>query len=166
MNILILAASAFGNTATLAKAMAVKLAETQTVSSTTVVRFAAEQLAGIDLFIVGSPTQRFYPLPAISKILRSLPGKGLLGVDVAAFDTRSTEAEIGKARVREFFVGIFGYAAPSIAKLLKRKGGTMVAAPEGFYVGGILEPLLPDELERARNWAAALVIPAILPALT
>ena len=47
-------------------------------------------------------------------------------------------------------------AASTIAKLLQKKGGTLMAAPEGFLVTGEEGPLKDGELERAANWVQAL----------
>ena len=105
------------------------------------------------MLIVGSPTQRFRPLPAVTALLKSIPDNGLNGVKVAAFDTRFPESEIEKNRILAFFVRIFGYAAKPIADRLEKKGGDLVAPPEGFYVGGVEGPLLEGELERAADWA-------------
>ncbi len=114
-------------------------------------------MAGIDLLVVGSPTQRFRPLPDTTKFLKGIPAKGLQGVKVAAFDTRFTEADIDKVRVLAFLVRVFGYAAPPIADRLEKKGGTLAAAPEAFYVANTKGPLLEGELERAAEWATKLV---------
>jgi hypothetical protein len=112
-----------------------------------------EQLAGLELLIVGSPTQKFRPLPAVTALLKELPDGALQGVKVAAFDTRVPVSEIEKNRILAFFVRIFGYAAKPIADRLAKKGGEPVAPPEGFYVGGTEGPLLEGELERAADWA-------------
>jgi hypothetical protein len=103
--------------------------------------------------IVGSPTQKFRPTGATTRLLKSIPKNGLEGVKVAAFDTRFTESEIGRVRILAFFVSIFGYAAEPIADRLQKKGGTLVTPPEGFYVGDTEGPLLDGELERATAWA-------------
>ena len=69
------------------------------------------------------------------------------GKRVAAFDTR----------ISQKWVGIFGYAAGKIARNLKKKGGNLIALPEGFFVEGTQGPLKEGELERAAGWASALV---------
>jgi len=51
------------------------------------------------------------------------------------------------------WVGIFGYAAGKIADSLKRKGATLVASPEAFFVKGKEGSLKDGELERAASWA-------------
>jgi flavodoxin I len=50
-------------------------------------------------------------------------------------------------------VKLFGYAAEPIAAKLQKKGGTLAAPPEGFFVGGTEGPLKEGELERAAQWA-------------
>lgn len=70
-----------------------------------------EQLAGLRLSIIGSPTQGGRPTSAIQDFLNRLPEAAIRGINVAAFDTRLS------AR----WVGIFGYAAGRIADSLKRR---------------------------------------------
>jgi flavodoxin I len=65
---------------------------------------------------------------------------------VAGFDTRMTN----------WFIRLFGTAAPKIGKALEGKGGTPAGAPEGFYVTGGEGPLRDGELERAAMWARGL----------
>jgi hypothetical protein len=50
----------------------------------------------------------------------------------------------------------FGYASKPIADSLVKKGATLAAQPEGFYVADSEGPLKDGELERASNWAAGL----------
>jgi flavodoxin I len=120
-----------------------------------------EQVSGLSLLIVGSPTQKFSPTAPTTRLLKSIPAGGLKGVKVAAFDTRITEAEVERVKILSFFVKIFGYAAEPIASKLEKKGGTQVAAPTGFYVGGTEGPLLDGELDRAAAWAKEIA--AALP---
>ena len=118
-----------------------------------------EQLTGVELLIVGSPTQKFRPTGATTKLLKAIPKNGLNGVKVAAFDTRFTEEEIDRIRILAFFVKIFGYAAKPIADRLVKKGGELLSAPEGFYVSETEGPLLEDELDRAGDWARGFITP-------
>jgi flavodoxin len=115
-----------------------------------------DMLSGIELLIVGSPTQQFRPTAAMKTFLNNIPKNGLKGVKVAAFDTRLTLAEIEKSPPLPFFVKIFGYAAERIVKKLKEKGGVVVLLGEGFYVEGMKGPLVPGEAERAETWARKL----------
>ena len=149
--------SAYGNTEKVALAIGESLAAAAEVETSRAAEVRPEQLAGVDLLVVGSPTQKFRPLPATTTFLKAIPAKGLQGVKVAAFDTRITEAAINKVRVLAFFVRVFGYAASPIADRLEKKGGTLAAPPEGFYVADTEGPLLEGELERAAEWAAKLI---------
>jgi hypothetical protein len=67
------------------------------------------------------------------------------------FDTR---VDILKApAVLRFMARLFGYAAGTLAKLARAKGGTVVGEPVGFLVAGTEGPLLEGELERAVRFA-------------
>lgn len=106
-----------------------------------------EQLTGLKLLIVGSPTQGGRPTPPIQDFLNNVPEPAIKGINVAAFDTRFSTR----------LVGIFGYAAGRIADSLKRNGGTLIASPKGFFVKGKEGPLKEGELERAASWAKVIV---------
>jgi flavodoxin len=149
--------SMYGNTGRIAEAIGKALGPKEDVEIVRVGEVRPEQLAGVTLLIVGSPTQRFSPTGATTQFLKGTPKNGLEGVKVAAFDTRITESEIGKVRILAFFVSIFGYAAKPIADRLQKKGGQLTVPPEGFYVGGMEGPLLEGELERATDWAKQII---------
>ena len=147
MKALIIYDSMFGNTEQVAQVMATALADKVEVAVRRVGDVQLAALTGLDLLIVGSPTQGFQPLPAIKKLLDSLPAQGLKGVKVAAFDTRIAVADVGN-RFLTLMVNRFGYAAKPIANRLQKKGGQLVMPPEGFMVNG--------ERERAADWAKHL----------
>ena len=54
-------------------------------------------------------------------------------------------------------VKIFGYAAKPIADRLVKKGGKLIAAPEGFFVEGTEGPLTEEELERTEKWVKKIM---------
>ena len=149
--------SAYGNTEKIARSIGGALGPPTEATVIRVGEINPEELTGIDLLIVGSPTQKFNPTPAISNWLKSLPKESLKGIRAAAFDTRFTEEEINKVRVLAFMVNIFGYAAKPIADRLKNKGAELVLDPEGFYVSDTEGPLLKLELDRAALWAGSLL---------
>jgi flavodoxin len=144
--------SQYGNTEKIARAVGEGLGTQAEVEVIHVRDANTAQLTGLDVLVVGSPTQRLTALPSIIGFLNGIPAKSLQGVRVAGFDTRLTQAEIESIRVLYFFVKIFGYAAEPIAKRLVKKGGTQAVPPEGFYVAGMEGPLLDGELERAVEW--------------
>jgi flavodoxin len=145
--------SEFGNTERVAKTIGSTLGTPEQVQVKRVGEVNTVDLRGVNLIIVGSPTQRFRPTPVTKDFLERIPANGLQGIRAAAFDTRLTDKEFETTRIGSFFVGIFGYAAQPIANQLKKKGAALVAAPEGFYVQGVEGPLAEGELERAADWA-------------
>lgn len=144
--------SVFGNTERVAQSIAAALG----AQAIPVSQANAEQLRGLDLLVVGSPTRGFRPTEGISKLLNGLPKNHLAGVRVAAFDTRIVLETID-SKVFRFIVDKGGYAASTIAKALEKKGGGLAAPGEGFYVTGEQGPLKDGELERAADWANRLV---------
>jgi flavodoxin I len=150
--------SFFGNTERIAQSIGNALGRQENVGIVRVADVRPEQLTGLKLLIVGSPTRAFRPSPAIKKFLKSIPKNGLKGVKVAAFDTRVTDEEIDSAVfILRIMVNIFGYAAKPIADRLVKKGGQLIAAPEGFFVQGMEGPLKEGELERASEWAKQIM---------
>jgi flavodoxin len=153
MKVVVVYDSVFGNTGKIAQAIGHALGSPEDVRVLQVSEVKPEQLAGLTLLVVGSPTRQFSPTGATTSFLKSIPKNGLKGVKVAAFDTRFTVSAIEEVRILAFFVRIFGYAAKPIADRLKKKGGELVIPPEGFYVADTEGPLLEGELERAAEWA-------------
>lgn len=143
--------SVFGNTEKIARAIAAAL-NTDAIPAG---QATADQLRGLDLLVVGSPTRRFRPTENISALLNSLPGNHLAGARVAAFDTRIALEAID-SKVLRFIVDRGGYAARAIAAMLEKKGGRLAAPGEGFFVTDEKGPLKAGELERAADWARKL----------
>jgi hypothetical protein len=98
-------------------------------------------MKGLDLLILGSPAHGGFPTAEMDSLLKASPA--LEGTSVAVFDIRTRTT-------------VFGYAAPRMAKRLKRRGGNLVAPPEGFLVLGIEGPLKDRELERVARWARGM----------
>ncbi len=144
--------SIFGNTEQIAKAIGKALSFEMDVEVLKVNQVKPEQLKGLHLLIVGSPTRAFQPTPAIKKFLGRLPKNSLNQVKISAFDTRISPEDANSA-VLNVFVKLFGYAAKPIADRLEKKGGYLINDPEGFIVKGSEGPLKEGELERAANWA-------------
>ena len=150
--------SFFGNTEQIAQAIGNALGNQEDVEILRVGNVKPEQLTGLTLLIVGSPTRGFRPTPAISNLLKRIPRNGLDGVKVAAFDTRFSMDEIeSSVFILRILVNVFGYAAKPISDRLKKKGGELIIPPEGFFVKGTEGPLKEGELERAADWAKQIM---------
>ena len=151
MKALVVYDSFFGNTKQVALAIGDGLASEGNCETLHVSDATPEHLKGLDILIVGSPTRAFRPTKPITDFLNSIPRDGLKGIKVAAFDTRMSTADV-RSRFLSTMVGLFGYAAKPIADKLAKKGGTLIAQPEGFFVKGSEGPLKDNELERASAW--------------
>jgi flavodoxin len=149
--------SVFGNTEQIAQAIGNALGSQVDVETRRVGDVKSEQLTGLKLLIVGSPTRGFRPTAATTNFLKRISSNGLKGVKVAAFDTRFIVSDIEKTPILLFFVRIFGYAARPISDRLEKKGGELIIAPEGFFVEGVEGPLKEGELERAADWAKQII---------
>ena len=153
MNVLVIYDSVFGNTEKIAQALGAALVAVGDVQILPVSQVTAEKIGALHLLVVGSPTRSFRPTEPIVKFLNALPKNHLAGIKVAAFDTRLCLETIDSRALR-FIVNTGGYAASFIAKALEKKGGSLLAAPQGFLVTGEQGPLKDGELERAAHWAA------------
>ena len=145
MKSLIVYDSIYGNTEKIARAVADAIAPSGEVKVVQAGEANPPELESTDLLIVGSPTHGGRPTPPVQDFLNKVPK--LQGINVAAFDTRSQSK----------FARVFGNAAGRIARNLEKKGGTLVASPEGFFVTGSKGPLKEGELERAAGWAKGML---------
>jgi len=156
MQALIVYDSYFGNTEKVAQEIGKSLGSRNEVKVCKVKEVTPEQLKGLNILIVGSPTRAFSPSPAIKKFLKSIPKNSLNGIGVAAFDTRISEVDID-SKILSFLVKLFGYAAKPILQKLVKKGGEPAVSPEGFIVKDTEGPLKEAELERAAEWAKKIL---------
>jgi flavodoxin len=156
MKALVIYDSVFGNTEQIARAIGNALGSQEDVEILRVGNVKPEQLTGLQLLIVGSPTRAFSPTPAIKNLLKSISTHGLKGVKVAAFDTRIALSDVD-SRILPVLVQVFGYAAKPISDRLEKKGGELIIPPEGFFVNGTEGPLKEGELERAADWAKQII---------
>ena len=84
MRVLVIYDSVFGNTEKIAKAIANALNDDIDTTDIRVRDAKIDQLKGIDLLIVGSPTRGFKPTKDISTFLKSIPREGLINVRARA----------------------------------------------------------------------------------
>ncbi len=156
MKVLIVYDSIFGNTEQIALAISNSLGSKENAETCRVSKMKPEQLNGLGLLIVGSPTRAFRPTKAITNFLKKISSNSLKSVKIAAFDTRISTADIN-SRLLNVLVKLFGYAAKPIADKLEKKGGGLVIPPEGFFVKDSEGPLKDGELKRATDWAKLII---------
>lgn len=139
MKTLVIYDSVYGNTEQIAEAIGKAInADVSHINKVNVL-----DMKTYDLIILGSPTHGGRPSPAIRNFLDKAPNSSFKDKKVAAFGTR----------LQTKLVRIFGYAANRIGDRLKKKGGTLLVPPEGFYVNGTKGPVKDGELQRAESWA-------------
>ena len=109
---------------------------------------------GVDLVVVGGPTEGHGMIPEMVAFLDSLPDHALAGRAAAAFDTRLNWPRWAS-----------GSAAAGIRQRLEMAGARAPVAMESFIVS--MKPEISSgELERARAWASGLVSRLMAPLTT
>lgn len=161
MKALVVYESLWGNTETIARAIATGLAESAQVD---VADVSALPTVGedVDLLVVGGPTHAFSMTRASTRADAQAQGathpaaavglrEWLDRLDaetrpaVATFDTR-----VDKVR------RLPGSAAKSAARAVRRRGHPLAAPARSFYVSDTAGPLLDGEVERATRWGREL----------
>lgn len=105
------------------------------------------KLSKFDLVVIGAPTHNQNMPQPVKSVLKRLPKDCLEGKLTLCFDTRY-KMNVVKS----------GSAALRIDRLLKKFGGQSIKPPESFFVQERRGPLFPGEVERARQWAASILI--------
>jgi hypothetical protein len=161
--------SVYGNTRAIAEAIAAGLGDHADVALRRVADADAETLRDARLLVVGAPTHMHGLPTSWSRRLaaRAAEEDGHTGVEphasegpglrtwlsqvaggdlsAAAFDTRIDRS-----------AALTGAAARGIARRLHRRGCTLVAEPESFFVEDSEGPLEEGEVARARAWGSSL----------
>ena len=112
MKALVVYESVFGNTEKIAHAIGSAFIGSDAAKVMKASLVGAPDRIGIDLLILGTPTQGGRPLSGVKEFLDNLSPHALQGVGVTAFDTRMT---MWVARA-------FGYPASHLAEELVEKG--------------------------------------------
>jgi flavodoxin len=141
MHAMVVYDSMFGNTAQVARAIGAAMGEDHVVEVWSIAEVGTLP-QGLDLLVIGGPTQAHGVTPGLKAFLDGLQPNLVEGVAVAAFDTRLRWPAL-----------LSGSAARGIAKRLERKGGRLVSTPESFFIKGKEGPLAEGELGRADDWA-------------
>jgi flavodoxin len=147
--------SKFGNTEKIAEAIARGVgtpSEVRVMSTAEAAAVTRTLAPRPDLLLLGGPTQKRGPSPALRAFIDALPAS-LRGTPAACFDTRYRGPLL-----------LMGSAAGGAAKALAAAGAAVVAPPESFFVARKgpmeLQLLEPGELERAERWGRAVATAA------
>ena len=147
MKALVVYFSKFGNTKRVAEAIAGALAPALAVELLHADHLNTSVFNGVDLVIMGTPTHNMNLPKAVKPVFETLPKRALKGIAVAAFDTSYKMSWL-----------LNGFTAGKrLDQKLRKLGGIRVLPPEIFLVTGREGPLLEGEIERAQDWAQALL---------
>jgi len=161
MHAVIVYESAWGNTKSVAEAVAAGLALGTAVDVQVLDVDAAPPADTLDadLLVLGAPTHAFglsRPQtredatrrgghPGGTGLREWIDSAGTIHPPVAVFDTHVRHPNLP------------GTASKKAAKLLRRRHAPLLLDPESFYVDGYEGPLLPGEVDRARSWGSQLL---------
>ena len=145
MNALVVYESQFGNTEKVALAIAGALRAFGQAQAVRVDPAHPIELQGVDMLVVGGPTQSWGATSGIRAFLATIPPKQLRSLAVACFDTRYRQPR-----------WLTGSAAGVMAKNLQKMGVSPLVPAESFLVSGKEGPLISGELDRAAAWARTL----------
>jgi flavodoxin len=163
MKAIVVYESYWGNTASVAKAIAEGLGEGARAMPT--VEAAGEAIAGIDLIVAGSPIIAFQlPTEKTRSDMAKRPDKKApRPPDLSHPSLRSWLEALppagGNARCAAFETGFKlspGSSGGTILKILEAKGYKPAAKKRRFLVETSYGPMKEGELDRAREWGAEL----------
>lgn len=132
-----------GNTELIARSIGSGIGGAQEVRVIKVDQVRRSDLSGVELLLVGSPTQAWRSTTNTRQFLEGLEDEEVRGIFAASFDTG-------------FRSRLSGSAFKGIERKLRRKGAVIAKKGERFYVEDMTGPLEEGELNRARDWGAEL----------
>ena len=160
MKAIVVYESYWGNTASVARAIAEGIGSGAQALTTTEATSAV--IADADLIVAGSPVIAFsLPNEKMRESIRLKPGKAPTPPDLSHPSLQSWMAGLskGKGRFAAFETRVKmspGGATPKIIKGLEEAGYAPIGEAQRFIVKGKFGPLHDGELDRARQWGAEL----------
>lgn len=154
MKISVIYDSKFGNTQKIAETIKDILEKKDEVKVIRVTDAKIEDINDADFVVIGSPTHGGYVSEATKVLLNLIPKDSLKGKRIAVFDT--SFAMYGHNIFTKGIIKFFGYSAPKMANVLKKRGAD-IASVQSFFVMGMKGPLKDDEVERVKNWAKSII---------
>jgi flavodoxin len=149
MNTLVVYDTQFGNTEKVARAIGTALESAGPVRVVSLEEAPEVDMAGVELLVIGGPTQAHRARQSLRDWVDSLPPETLQRMAVATFDTRLSWPMI-----------FSGSAARSIEHIVRHHHAHFIAPVGSFIVKESEGPLADGELERATQWAQQLAVKA------
>lgn len=159
MKALVVYESAWGNTRAVAEAVASGLEGSATTEVVDVEKAPAVDEVEADLLVVGAPTHAFgLSRPGTREDAHRRGGEQrTTGVREWLDAATRTHLRVATFDTHVRHPNLPGSAAHKAARRLSRLGCTLVTKPTSFWVDDYEGPLLPGELERAKEWGGRLV---------
>ena len=163
MKALVIYESMFGNTETIARAVAGGMADRFDVTVADV--RTMPRAAGMDVVVLGGPTHVFgMSRPTTREDAERQGGSrdGVAGVGVREWLDTAPRLPGIAATAFDTKIGrpLAGSAAGKAARRLRKLGCRLIVPPESFVVTGVDGPLAEGEQERARRWGEAVAAAA------
>jgi hypothetical protein len=160
MKAIVVFESLWGNTATLARAIAEGLGSGAKALSTAEANTAA--LAGADLIVAGAPVLGFrVPSAQMLQMIEQSREKVAPDLSQPAMGAWLDALAPGRGRCAAFETRIWwspGGSTGGIERGLESKGYGILAKAQRFIVSGKYGPLRAGELDKARAWGAELAL--------
>jgi flavodoxin len=158
MNILVIYYSKYGNTKRIAESIADTFRQSVKTCLLSIDQLSVDDLQGIDLVVVGSPTHYQAVPKYVRSVLKSLPKHSLRGKWVATFDTS----------LKMWDPIMMLSASHGVMSRLRKLGGKRLLKPESFLVtsgdsqeevgnNNEIDLLINGELRCAEEWAQIIL---------
>lgn len=154
MKISVVYDSKFGNTQKIAETIKEVVERGNEVKVIHVTDIKIKDIESPDMVIIGSPTHAGNVSEATKVLLNMIPKDSLKNKPFAVFDT--SVASFGQNIFMKGIIKFFGYSAPKMANVLKKRGAKIVSI-QSFFVMGMKGPLKEDEIKRVKNWAKGII---------
>lgn len=163
MKALVIYESMFGNTAAVAQAIGDGLGATMQVELREVHDASGELPDDVDLLVVGGPTHALSMSRPKTREEAVSQGGSVGRADFGLRDWLSSPPDTSRGRAMVTFDTRMakarhfpGSAAKSAARAARKRGFSIAAPPESFYVVDTAGPLVEGEAERATDWGRVL----------
>ncbi len=169
--VLVVVESMFGNTRAVGEAVADGLRTSSDVEAVDVVDVAAAPAAPtVDLLVLGGPTHAFGLSRPATRADAAQRGATLSDADratglreyLAVLDAGPLPEIVATFDTRVRKRGVPGSAARAAARRLVRWGSRAPLPAVTFWVADVAGPLLPGELDRAREWGTRLAVTSLV----
>ena len=147
--------SVYGNTEKIAQAIGKVLQSKGASRVVSIKETTVEDLKGIEMLLVGSPTQAFNMLPAVDLVEESAEGQPVRHQGGCLRHAHGCQES--QQQIPDLHGILLGLCRREDRQGAGQQGRQPDRKPEGFFVDGREGPMTEGELERAETWAKKLI---------